>query len=81
MNTIIIGLIAVVIIAAAAYMFMSGNLPSIAPSTQTTADTSTAATNSVNDAAATSAATDAVSAVNDTANEISSADNLEIPGV
>ena len=81
MNTIIIGLIAVVIIAAAAYMFMSGNLPSIAPSTQTTADTSTTVTNNVDDAAATAAATDAESAVGGTADEISSADKLEIPNV
>jgi len=76
MNTMIIGLIAVVVIAAAAYMFVSGNIPGAAPSTQVT---STA--NNVDAAAATSAATDAESAVNDTANEISSADALEIPDV
>jgi hypothetical protein len=78
---IIVGLVAILVIAAAAYMFASGNIPSAAPSTQATADTSTAVTNSVEEAAATSAATDAESAVGGTADEISSANALEIPDV
>jgi len=80
-TTMIIGVVVIVAIAAAAYMFMSGNLPIAVPSIQAATETSTAEMSNVDDAAATLAATDAESAVAETAEEISSADALEIPDV
>lgn len=84
MNTMLIaGVIVVAVIAAAAYMYMSGTSYTAPQATTPAAtDTSSASGSSeINEAAPTAAATDAEAAAGDISDEIASADALEIPDV